>query len=106
MFENVAEGKIVIDISDARNEANEWIERIGKMANEMCDYPDYNRIKLKTSETGQHTGFIIESNDAGALGCIGWAIEKHLDAIPQKLKPAFHEILGNTRTKKENLERS
>jgi hypothetical protein len=72
----------------------------------MCDYPDYNRIKLKTSETGQHTNCIIESNDAGALGCIGWAIERHLDAIPSKLRPTFRKILEDTRIKKENLERS
>jgi hypothetical protein len=23
----------------------------------------------------------MESNDAGVLGCLGWTIEKHLDAI-------------------------
>jgi len=23
----------------------------------------------------QHTGFIMKSNDAGGLGCLGWAIE-------------------------------
>ncbi|HZA70231.1 MAG TPA: hypothetical protein VE548_11080 [Nitrososphaeraceae archaeon] len=68
--------------------------------------PNNNRIKLKTSETGQHTGFIIESNDSTALSCIGWAIEKYLDAIPSKLKPTFQQILEDTRAKKENLERS
>jgi hypothetical protein len=56
-------------------EDHEWVERITKTANEMYDDPDCNRIKLN----GQHTGFIIESNDAGALGCIGWAIERHLN---------------------------
>lgn len=55
----------------------------------MCNNPDYDHITLKTSETGQHIGFTIESNDSGALG--SWAIERHLDAIPSK---------------KENLERS
>lgn len=34
------------------------------------DDPNCNRIKLKTSDNG-HTGFVVESNDAGALGCIG-----------------------------------
>jgi hypothetical protein len=51
-------------------------------------------------------GFIIESNDAGALGCIGLAIERHLDAISPQLKPIFQKILDETKTKKENLERS
>jgi hypothetical protein len=35
------------------------------------DDPNCNRIKLKTSDNGRHTGFVVESNDAGALGCIG-----------------------------------
>ena len=99
MHENVAEGKIEIDIL----EAGEWVERIGKTAYEMCNN---NHIKLKASETGQNTGFIIESNDSAALGCIGWAIEKHLDGIPSKLKPTFQKILEDTKIKKANLERS
>jgi len=41
--------KIEIDIA-------EWIERIGKTANKICDDSDNNRIKLN----GPHTGFIIE----------------------------------------------
>lgn len=27
----------------------------------------------------------MESNDAAVLGCIGWAIEQHLDSIPTKI---------------------
>jgi hypothetical protein len=46
---------------------NDWIKHIGEIANEICNNPDSNRIKLKTSDNGQHRGFIIESNDAGAL---------------------------------------
>jgi hypothetical protein len=97
MQENVAEGKIEIDIP----EANEWVERIGKTAYEMCNN---NYIKLKASETGQNTGFIIESNDSAALSCIGWAIEKHFDEILSQLKPTFQKILEDTRIKKENLD--
>src|ERR687891_1593294 len=99
MHENVAKGKIEIDIL----EADEWVERIGKTAYEMLNN---ERIKLKTSETGQNTGFIIESDDSTALSCIGWTIEKYLDAIPSRLKPTFQQILEDTRAKKENLERS
>jgi hypothetical protein len=99
MHENVAEGKIEIDIP----EADEWVERIGKTAYEMCNNI---RIQLKKSDTNQHTGFIIESNDTTALSCIGWAIEKHLDDIPSGLRPTFQKILEDTRIKKENLERS
>ena len=99
MHENVAEGKIEIDIP----EADEWVERIGKTAYEMYNN---NRIQLKKSDTNQHTGFIIESNDTMALSCIGWAIEKHLDDIPSKLRSSFQKILEDTRIKKENLERA
>ena len=49
-------------------EADVWVERIGKIAYEMCNN---DHIKLKTLETGQRTGFIIESNDSAALSCIG-----------------------------------
>jgi hypothetical protein len=102
MHVNSHEGKIEIDVADA----HELVERIGKTANGICNDPACNRVKLKTSNNGQHTGFIIESNDAGALGCIGWAIERHLDVIPPKLKPIFHKILEDTKTRKDNLERS
>jgi hypothetical protein len=88
--------KIKIDITDD----NEWVERICKTANEICDDPAGNRIKLNE----QHTGLIIESNDAAALGCIGWAIERHLTDIPSKLKPTFQKIIDETRAKKEYLE--
>ena len=88
--------KLEIDIAGAQ----EWVERIANTANEICDDSDGNRVKLN----GQHTGFIIESNDAGALGCIGWAIERHIDDIPSKLKPKFKKTLDETKAKKENLE--
>ena len=39
-------------------------------------------------------------------GCLGWAIEQHLDPIPSKLRPTFQIILDDTRAQKENLERS
>jgi len=88
MHENVAESKIEIDIL----EEDEWLERIGRTAYEMCNN---NRIQLKKSDTNQHTGFIIESNDTTALSCVGWAIEKHLDDISSKLRPTFQKILEN-----------
>ena len=50
---------------------HEWVERIAKTANEICDDPDNNSTKLNA----QRNGLIIESNDVRALGCIDWAIE-------------------------------
>jgi len=50
--------------------------------------------------------FIMESNDATVLGCLGWTIEQHLEAIPSKLRPIFRKILDDIKTKKEDLERS
>lgn len=93
--------KIEIDITDDHKELNEWVERIGRTANEICSDPDSNRIDLNE----QHSGFIIESDDAGALSCIGWVIERHLNDIPSKLKPTFRKILYDMKTKKEKLER-
>jgi hypothetical protein len=42
---------------------NNWVELIGKTANDICNYPVCNRIKLN----GRHTDLIIEANDAGVL---------------------------------------
>jgi hypothetical protein len=67
---------------------------------------DCNRIKLKVSDSKQPIGFIIRSNDAGALGCLSWAIERYIDAIPRQLKSIFQKILNDTKTRKDNLERS
>ena len=94
MHENIAEDQIEIDVPGA----DEWVERIGKTAYKMCNN---DRIKLKTSETGQHIGFIIKSNDSTVLSCIDWAIEKHIDEIPSKLKPTFQQILEDTKTKRK-----
>jgi hypothetical protein len=91
--------KIVINITD---DDHEWVERIGKTAYEICNDPARSRIKLNE----QHTGFISDSNDAAVLGCIGWAIEQHLNDIPTKLKPTFQKILDDVKATKENLERS
>jgi hypothetical protein len=57
MHVNVDEEKIEIDTTDA----HDWVERIGKTANEICNDPDCNRIKLNE----QHTGFIMESKMLG-----------------------------------------
>ena len=75
---------------------------MGKTAFEVCNDPARHRIKLNE----QHCGYILESNDAAVLGCLGWAIEQHLDTIPSKLKPTFQKILDDIKARKENLERS
>ena len=106
MHVNSDEGKIEIDITDSHNELNDWIERIGKTAKEICNDVDCNSIKPKTSDNGRHTGFVIEANDSGHLGCVDQAIERHLNVIPPKLKPTFQKILEDTKTRKDNLERS
>jgi hypothetical protein len=97
MHVNVDTDKIEIDVTADR----EWIERLGKTTNEICNNPDGNRIKLNE----QHTGFIMESNDAAALGCLGRAIERHMNDIPSKLRPTFQEILDDVKSRKEDLER-
>jgi hypothetical protein len=98
MHVNMDKRNIEIDIA----EDHEWVERIGKTAYEICNDPA--RIRIKLNE--QHSGFIIESNDAAVLGCIRWAIEQHLDSIPANLKPTFQKILDDVKARKESLERS
>ena len=55
--------EIEIDITD---DDHAWVERIGKTAYEICNDPARDRIKLNE----QHTGFIVESNDAAVLGVL------------------------------------
>lgn len=81
------EGEIEIEI-DITDDDPKWVDRIGKTAYDICSELNRNSIKLN----GQHTSFIIGSNDSAALGCIGWAIEQHLDTIPPKLKPTFQKF--------------
>jgi hypothetical protein len=71
------EGKIELDITDDHNELNNWVERIGKTANEIYDDPACNHIKLN----GQHTVLSLNLMTLVHWGCLGWAIEQHLDAI-------------------------
>ena len=71
MHVNVVEGKIKTDITNINDELNDWVEQIGKTTSEICDDLDCDRIRLKMSDNGQHTGFIIDANDSGALGCLG-----------------------------------
>ena len=59
MHVNLEKSKIEI----AMSEDHEWVERIGKTAYEICNDPARHRIKLNE----QHTGFILESNDAAVL---------------------------------------
>lgn len=89
-------------ISITGDDDHEWVERIGKTAYEICN--DLARDRIKLNE--QHTGFIVEFNDVAVLGCLGWAIEQHLNDIPTKLKPTFQQILNDIKARKENLERS
>lgn len=69
---------------------------------EICNDPARNRMKLND----QYTGSILESNDAAVLGCLGWAIEQHLNYIPTKLKLNFQHLLNDIKAGKENSKRS
>jgi hypothetical protein len=73
---NVDKSKIEIDTTDDHG----WAEIIRKTANEICNDPDCNRINE------QNAGFIIASDDAGVSESLGWAIERHLNDFPSKLK--------------------
>ena len=46
MHVSVDKRNIEIDVIHDHKELNEWVERVGKTANEICNNPDGNRIKL------------------------------------------------------------
>jgi hypothetical protein len=52
MHVNVDKKNIEIDITHDHKELNEWVEQIGKTANEICNNPYGNRIKLNEQHTG------------------------------------------------------
>ena len=56
MHVNMVEGKIKIDITNINNKLNDWVERVGKPASEICDDLDCDRIRLKMTDNGQHIG--------------------------------------------------
>jgi hypothetical protein len=93
------EGEIEIEI-DITYDDLKWVDTIGKTAYDICSELDRNSIKLNK----QHASFIIESKDAAALVCIGWAIEQHLDTLPPKLKLTFKKILEDVKARKLDLE--
>ena len=71
----------------------EWIERVGKTVYDLtcnCINDDY----------------IVKSSDPLLLGCLGLAIEQHLEAMSSKLRPIFEQVLDDIKARKENLERS
>jgi hypothetical protein len=50
----------------------------------------------------QHSGFVIKENDSAAFGCMGWAVERHLDATPSHIKSIFRKILDNINARMQN----
>jgi hypothetical protein len=85
----------------------EWSTKLQETLDELLNFPLWKLLleddlegfvllgfvlKLKTTDTGLNTGFNIESNDAAALGYIGWAIERHLDEVPSKVRPIFQKF--------------
>jgi hypothetical protein len=53
-------------------------------------------------DNGQHSGFVLGENDSEAFGCMGRAIDRHMDAIPSHLKPIFRKILDNIKARIQN----
>ena len=72
--------------SGQTDDDHEWIERASKTVYDLASI-------RKQSE--KHEDFIIKSSDPILLGCIGLAIEQHLEAIPSKLRPIFEQMLDN-----------
>jgi hypothetical protein len=77
---------------------HEWVETIGKTAFELSSNHRKNQE--------HNRNFITKSSDPILLGCIGLAIEQHLDALPPNLRPPFQQMLDDVKSRKEDLERS
>jgi hypothetical protein len=76
--------------SEQTDDDQEWIERIGKTVYELaCNCTDND--------------FIVKSSDPVLRECVGLAIERHLEAMPSKLRPIFEQMLADIKARKENL---
>jgi hypothetical protein len=107
-----AEGldKIIDDLlnlpKQAINDIQSWLERIGKTANELCNDPDCNRIKLKMSEDGLKITYDIDEKDTEAMNCLIKAIGTHFDSLPAELQPTFKKIIEDIKTEIYNIEKT
>jgi len=68
------------------NTFNEWADRIGRTAKEICNDPDCKRIKLIKDEYGK---IKFQFADKEAVDCVIQAIKTHLNSMPKTQQVIF-----------------
>jgi hypothetical protein len=68
------------------NTFNEWANRVGRTAKEICNDPDCKRIKLIKNEYGKVK---FQFADREAVDCVIQAIKTHLNSMPRAQQVIF-----------------
>ena len=79
------------------NTFNEWANRVGRTAKELCNDPDCKRIKLIKNEYGKVK---FQFADREAVDCVIQAIKTHLNSMPSAQQVIFKRFtteLGKTK---------
>ena len=71
------------------NTFNEWANRVGRTAKEICNDPDCKRIKLIKNEYGKVK---FQFADKEAVDCVIQAIKTHLNSMPRTQQVIFKEF--------------
>jgi len=72
------------------NTFNEWANRIGKTAKEICNDPDCKRIKLIKDGDGK---IKFQFADKEAIECVIQAINRHQNSMPMIQQEIFKQLV-------------
>jgi hypothetical protein len=79
---------------------DEWIERVSKVAKQICNDPDGKHIKIVK------TGLIKYDfpSDNESIDCIIQSIQQQFNSMSQPQQKFFKEIITSLEAKKEKIE--
>jgi len=77
-----------------------WADLIEKTANELCNDPEFKRVKFKID-----TKRLVEmsASDYDALDCFIQSFKKHENSIPTITRKLIHDAVGTCVVKSANL---
>jgi hypothetical protein len=76
---------------------NEWANRIGNAAKQICNDPDCKRIKIIERDQGRIN---FEFADKEAIDCVIQSIQRHLTAMPSSQQEIFRRLKTEFETKR------
>lgn len=82
------------------NTFNEWADRVGKTAKQLCNDPQCKHIKLTKTGQGQVN---FEFTDKEAVDCAINAIKRHLQSMPLVQQEIFKRVISQFETKKREM---